>query len=238
MFMKKIIGVLAALLSVFIIFSSCNLDNGTTNPQTGYFMVANVSHDAPHLNVYINTAPFDTGLAYGTYTPYVSATAGVYNFSFYPAGSSTSVLDNSVTVAANKVYSYFVIDSFSKIKTAFVEDNIIAPSGDSAFLRFFDFTPNFPQPVNVWDSAANAGAGRVLYSGRTFNDKSSNPSFADFTELKSGAYTLQIKQIDGTLLLSQAVTLEGGRVYTLFSKGFYGGTGIQALGMGQIQNYP
>lgn len=237
--MKKLIGAVSAVLSLLIIFSSCNLDNGTTNPQTGFFLVANVSPDAPHLDIFINNAKFDTGMAYGNYTPYVSATAGVYNFSVYPAGSGTSVLNNNLSIAANKVYSYFVIDSFSKVQSALVEDNIIAPSGDSVFVRFFNFSPNLP-PVDVIDSAGTAGGvpGSVLFSIRGYNGQANNPNIAVFNELKQGTYTLQLKPVGDTIVYSTHISLTGGKVITLFAKGFKGGTGDQALGIGQMQNYP
>jgi len=231
--MKKILRSISAVLVLGLIFFSCKLDNGTSNPQTGFFMVANVSPDAPHLNVNVNNSAFDTGLVFGSYTPYVSANAGTYNFAFYPSGSSTPVLTNNVTIDVNKVYSYFVIDSFSKVKSAVVEDVFKAPSGDSVYVRFFNFCPNLTQAIDVKDSANNTS----LFSSRTFNDQASNPSFAAFNEIKAGAYTLQLKQIDGTLLSSQSTTLEGGKVYTLFAQGFKGGIGDQALSIGQIINF-
>ena len=118
--MKKILGSISAVLAFLFIFSSCNLDNGTTNPQTGFFLVANVSPDAPHLAVTINNSNFDTGFVFGNYTRshYVSATAGAYNFIIYPTGTSTPVLNNNLNIEANKVYSYFIIDSFTKVKSA------------------------------------------------------------------------------------------------------------------------
>ena len=231
--MKKILGIASAVFSLFIIFSSCSLDSGTTNPETGFFLVANVSPNAPRVNVSINSVPFVDTLAYGKYTPYVSAPAGLYNFNFYPEGSATSVLNNSISLAANKVYSYFVIDSFSKVQSAVVEDIIIAPSSDSIRIRFFNFSPNLP-PVDVIDSAANA----VLFSIRGFNDQANNPGLATFNRLKAGTYTLQLKPVGGSIIYSTQVTLTGGKAYTLFAKGFNGGTGDQALGIGQMQNYP
>src|SRR5580765_8179097 len=135
--MKKIVGCVTAVAAFMFIVSSCNLDSGTTNPQTGFFMVGQISPDAPHFNISINGATFDTGLAFGNYTPYVSANAGVYNFVFYPTGSSTPVINNSLNIEVNKTYSYYVIDSFSKVKAAVVQDVFTAPPGDSVYVRFF-----------------------------------------------------------------------------------------------------
>jgi hypothetical protein len=122
--MKKIVGSISAVLALTFVVVSCNVDSGTSNPQTGFFLVSNVSPDAPHLNISINNEAFDTGLAFGTYTPYVSANAGTYAFAFYPSGSSTPVITNNVTIDVGKVYSYFVVDSFHEVKSAIVEDKL------------------------------------------------------------------------------------------------------------------
>jgi hypothetical protein len=230
--MKKILGSISAVLALVFIFSSCSLNNSSAIPQVGYFLVASLSPDAPHLNISINNSTFDTGLAFGNYTPYYNANGGTYNFVVFSSGSATPVINNNVNIEVNKAYSYFVIDSFSKAKAAVVEDAFQPPSGDSIYIRFFQFSPNISQPINVVDSTG------TLFSGRTFNDQVSNPLFANFIELKAGSRTLQIKQFDGTVLASQVVTLDGGKVYTLVGRGFYGGTGDQALGIGELINYP
>ena len=233
--MKKIVGSISAVVILVFFLSSCKLNNENTNPETGFFLIAQTSPDAPHLTININGSVFDTGLAFGNYTPYVSAAAGTYNFTIFPSGSSTPVITNNLNLAVNKVYSYFVVDSFHEAKAAIVEDVVVAPAGDSIHVRFFHFSPNVTQPIDIIDTThGNA----VLFSGRTFNDQSVNPSFANFTGLLAGNYGLQIKQIDGTVIARVGLNLEGGKVYTLFAKGFLGGTGDQSLGIGPLINYP
>jgi len=233
--MKKIVSSISALLFLALVIS-CN-DNSTSNPTTGFFLVANVSPDAPALNLTINNQDMiDTGISFGTYTPYYSANAGTYNFAFYPSGSSTAAISNNVTIEANKVYSYFLVDSFSEVKSSIVPDVFPKPPGDSVYVRFFNFSPSVPQPLSLFDSTAN----NVLatpFQSRAFNDQSVNPSFANFVEIPAGNYTLQLKMVDGTTLWSHNGNLDGGKVYTLFAQGSYNGTGAQTFGLGQIVNY-
>ena len=232
--MKKIVSGVSAFLLLALVLS-CN-DNNTSNPSLGYFLVANVSPDAPSLSLTINSNVIDTGLSFGTFTPYYSANAGTYNFAFYPSGSSTAAVTNNVNIEANKVYSYFLVDSFSEVKSSIVPDVFPKPPGDSVYVRFFNFSPNLPQPVNLVD----ATTGLALFpnsTSRTFNDQATNLPYSNFTEIHAGSYTLELKLADGTILWSHAGNLEGGKVYTLFAQGTYNGTGAQAFGLGQILNY-
>lgn len=229
--MKKIPAMVVIFLSI-IILSACNINNNSnTNPQQGYFLVANISPDAPPISMSINNSSFLTNLAYGAYTPYYGAAGGSYSFSIYGTTSSP-VLSNTVTISTNTLYSYFLIDSFNNIKSSIVTDNIPTTSSDSVYIRFFNFSPNVGS-VSLRDSAT----GTLLFSNRTFNDQNTNVSYANFTRLVSGTYDLQLYLSDSTLQGGKSFSLIGGHVYTLFAKGFAGGSGDTTLGIGQITNY-
>lgn len=235
--MKKFrtLAVAAVCISFFIV--SCNISNsGNTNPQQGAFLIANVSPDAPGLFVYINNSPFTNGFNYGVYTQYLLATQGSYDFTFFDSSSSTTpILSKTVTIDAYTNYSLFLVDSFSHLKSSFVSDVYPKPSGDSIYLRFFNFSPN-AGALNLYDAASDS----TLYSTRNFNDQDGNASLSSFNRLYNGAsktYNFQLKQPDGTIVASKDITLSGGRVYTLFAKGTLTGTGTQELSIGQIQNY-
>jgi hypothetical protein len=221
-------------MAMLIAVTSCSVgSSGTTNPQQGFFLVANVSPDSDPLNIFINNSPFLQSLGYGSYTQYYGAGAGSYSFTFYGT-STTPVLSNTVTIDAAKTYSYFVVDSFSKIKTSFVQDQFPVPSADSVFIRFFNFSPN-STIFTLTDSASQTD----LYPYRAFNDQNGNSNYISFNGMPAGIYTFQLKNpnITDSVVLSKIDTLVGGHVYTLLAKGFYGGTGQQALDLGKIQNY-
>lgn len=181
--------------------------------------------------MFINGSPLGTGLGYGVYTPYYSATSGSYAFSFTDANNNT-LLTSTVVFAATKSYDYYVIDSFSKLKAAFVENDYTVPGTDSVFIRFFNFSPN-SGAVSLADSTAGAN----LFSNRAFNDQAGNPGYVSYARMPAGAYTFQLKNIFDSVLASRKDTLSGGHVYSVFAKGFYNGTDVQALGIGQVQNY-
>lgn len=233
---KNLLGIIAVFSSV-IFLTSCIDNNNTTQPQTGAFLLAQTSPDAPNVGVYINGSIFDT-LHFGNYTRYIGGiTPGTYAFaadSFGIQNPANAKLKSNVTIDANQYYSYFVIDSFSKLKAAWVSDVFQAPSSDSVYVRFFNFCPNTAEPLNLVDADNN-----VWSQLRNFNDQS-NPQFVAFTERVAGTYTLSLKTASGTVLTTQDdVKLIGGHVYTLFAKGIIGSTdATKALSIGIIQNYP
>jgi hypothetical protein len=219
------------VLIVLICASSCNVNHDNSNPQQGSFLVANVSPDATPVNIYISSSPFQQQMAYGNYTPYYSLTAGSYTISVTDA-SNLAVLNSTVTFDATKLYSYILVDSFKTLKAAFVQDNFKVPGSDSIYIRFFNFSPN-SQPLTLYDSTHST----ALYSARVFNDQAFQSDFANFKGMPAGNYTFQLKQPDGKVLASGPHQLDGGHVFTIFAKGFVGGSGAQAVGIGQIQNY-
>jgi len=230
--MKKFRLVILAVSSSLVILSSCLKDSNTTQPPLGVFLLAQVSPDAPNLSVYINNSLFDT-LHFSNYTPYVTANPGTYEIQIDSFPSTTSLLKNSITIEAKKNYSYFIIDSFHKIKSAWINDVFKAPSSDSAYVRFFNFCPNS-------GALSLAETGGSTFSGnRIFNDQQSNPQYIAFQEVKAGSYSFDLKDTSGAVRKTQTINLTGGHVYTLFAKGIIGSADTtRALSIGQLENYP
>jgi hypothetical protein len=238
--MKKIILSAVAVLSSLIFLNSCTLDNNsnTTQPQSGAFLVANASPTAPtNLSVYINSSRFIDSIHFGVSTPYVTGVnPGTYDFAADSFGTTNPAkLKSTVTIEANKFYSYFIIDSFSKVKAALINDVFKVPSPDSAYIRFFNFCPNATSPLSL----VNAANQSPWADGRTFNGQSTNPQYIAFQEEPAGTYNLQLQNINGDTLKTQSITLTGGYVYTLYAKGIIGSADTsKSISIGQIQNYP
>src|SRR5438552_3159089 len=217
--MKKLPVIITTAACIMLFAVSCSVDNGSdTNPQQGFFLVANISPDSKPLNVYVNGSPLGSGLSFGIYTPYYSTTAGSYTFSFTDSANNT-LLSNTVSIEAQKTYDYYLIDSFSKLKSAFVENDYVLPGTDSVLIRFFNFSPNSAQ-VTLADAVAGD-----LFTNRYFNDQAGSPAYVSYTKMPAGIYNLQLKNVYDSVLSTRTDTLSGGHVYSIFAKGFYGGTG-------------
>lgn len=236
--MKRIFAGLITVFTSLLILSSCTISSNLTQPQVGAVLAAQLSPDAPKLNLYVNSNnAFDTGMAYTNYTGYATVNPGTYSFSTIPSGTNTSNYNTAVTIEANKYYSFFLIDSFNNLKSAFVNDVFQRPSGDSVYIRFFNFALDLPSPISLFNSAGEVG----LSTGRVFNDQALNPQYIAFTEVPAGTYALELHSANDSTIAATSLTLSGGYVYTLVAKGIYNYKGTdttKALSIGLLENYP
>lgn len=216
-----------AMSAIFAV--GCDKDDDPA-PQARV-LVVHASPNAPAVDVRVNNNVAKANLAYPTNTGYLSVNAGNTNLKVSPTGTTTYVIDANVTLDADKNYSVFAIDSVSKIKAAVVADDLTAPAAGKSHVRFFHLSPNAP----AVDIAVTGGP--VVFGNRTFNDQGSNNRTA-FTPLDAGTYNLEVRVAGtNTVVLSlPGIPLQAGKIYTVFAKGFLGGTGAQALGAEIIAN--
>lgn len=218
----KIFGWMA--LSVFI--ASCDKDDDDEMEEKAQVMVVHASPNAPAVDVRVNNAVALSNVAFPTNSSYLAVNSGTTNIKVSPATTTTYVIDANVDLMANTNYSVFAIDSVNKIKAAVVTDNLATPATGKAHVRFFHFSPNAP----AVDIAVTGGP--VVFSSRAFNDQATTTSRQAFTPLDAGTYNLEVRLAGTTtrVLALPNVVLTAGKIYTVFAKGFVGGTGAQALG--------
>lgn len=230
--MKKIFVNVFSLVTVLLAFTACNKDDNNNEMSKSQVMVVHASPNAPNVDVRINNSVALTNVAYPTNSNYSVVNSGSTNIKVSPTGTTNYVIDATVNLEANKYNSVFAIDSVSKIKAAVVTDDLSAPAAGKAHVRFFHFSANAP----AVDIAVTGGP--VLFSNRKFNDQATNASLASFTPLNAGTYNLEVRAAgtNTVVLALPNITLTAGKIYTVFAKGFLGGTGAQALGAQIIAN--
>ena len=228
--MKKVLYT-AALAVLSLSFVSCEKDEDVEENQSKV-MIVHASPNAPNVDVRLNNTVALTNVPFPGNSEYNSVAAGNTNIKISPTGTTTYVIDANVPFMAEMNYSVFAIDSVSKIKAAVVTDNLAAPATGKAHVRFFHLSPNAP----AVDIAVTGGS--VLFSNRSFNDQAANTSLQNFTPLDAGTYNLEVR-VAGTTTVAlplPGISLAAGKIYTVFAKGFLGGTGAQALGAQIIVN--
>lgn len=228
--MKNSIVKFLTLLAFPVVLLSCDKDDD--DPAKARVMVVHASPDAPAVDVRVNNTVALTNVAFPSNSQYTEINSGSTNIKVSPTGTTTYVIDATVNLAPDESYSVFAIDSVSKIKAAVVGDDLTTPASGKAHVRFFHFSPNAP----AVDIAVTGGP--VLFPNRSFNDQSTTASVVAFTPVDAGAYNLEVR-VAGTNTVALAipnVTLTAGKIYTVFAKGFLGGTGAQALGAQVIVN--
>ncbi len=215
----------ALLLASILVLSSCDKDDDKTYADV---MVTHASPDAPGVDLLIdNVKKNSAALTYPNNTGYLETESGTRNIKVNVAGTTTTVINADLTLTKDVNYSIFAIDSVSKISAIVFEDDLSAPAAGKAHVRFLHLSPNAPA-VDV----AVASSGAVVFGDVSFKEGTA------FTPLDAGTYNLDVR-VAGTstvALVLPAITLQAGKIYTVFAKGFLGGTGVQALGAEIITN--
>jgi len=218
------------LVLIVTSLSSCLKNNLGPSQSPGAVLIVHASPNAPNIDMYVDGARSLYNISYGSDTGYAIINPGTYSFAFTQTGNTTPLVTQSFTFEGGKLYSIFTIDSVSKMKAVYVADNIATISLDSVQIRYFDLSPDAPFHTAVITS----GTDSVQYTIRGFNDQGGNSDFQNFTSLKAGTYDLKLSQPgSGTpFKVFNNLVLTGGKVYTIYLKGFYNGSGTQALGVG------
>jgi len=216
------------LAAVSMVMISCSDDDNPVVPtDKATVMVVHASPNAPAVDLLVDNNVAGSGLAFPNNTAYLSVDAGTRNVKVNVAGTSTTVINADLSLTANDSYTVFAVDSVSKISTVVLNDNLAAPAAGKAHVRFVHLSPNAPA-VNI--TLTN---GTIVFGNNAFKQAT------DFTPLDAGTYDLQVRDAatNNTVVLDlPGIALTNGKIYTVFAKGFLGGTGAQALGAQIIVN--
>lgn len=228
--MKKNLFLFGAMaLSVLFLFSSCDEDDDDDMHAHANVLVTHASPDAPGVDLLVDDAKVNSAaLTYPGNTGYVMVEAGTRNIKVNVTGTSTTVIEANLDLMQDANYSVFAVDSVANISALVISDDLTAPASGKAHVRFIHLSPNAP----AVDIAVDGGA--VVFSDYSFKE------YTAFTPLDAGSYDLEVR-VAGTATVAldlDPITLEAGKIYTVFAKGFLGGTGTQELGAEIIVNNP
>ena len=219
-----------ALAAFSMAFVGCSADDDNimsdmTAPQSTV-MIVHASPDAPGVDILVDDARAVQGLEFTSNTGYVPVPAGERNVKVNASGTSTTVINADLTLDQNLTYTVFAIDSLNGISALVLVDNLAAPADGKAHVRFVHLSPNAPA-VDI----ALVG-GPAVFPNVEFGE------YIDFTPLDAATYNLEVR-LAGTntvVLPLGSISLMDGKIYTVYAKGFVGGTGSQALGAEIIVN--
>jgi hypothetical protein len=226
--MKFNLSILASvlLMSTAVLFTSCKKEDDAHEHTN--VMVVHASPDAPGVDLLVDDVKKNSAaLNFPNNTGYLELEAGTRNLKVNVAGTTTTVINADVPFTKDMSYSVFAVDSVSVISAIVLTDDLTAPAAGKAHVRFVHLSPDAPA-VDV----AVASTGDIVFGNKAFKE------YTAFTPLDAGAYNLDVR-VAGTstvALVLPTITLEAGKIYTVFAKGFLGGSGAQALGAEIIVN--
>jgi hypothetical protein len=215
----------ALLMAAVFTMSSCEKEEDKTYANV---LVTHASPDAPGVDWTIvdDSKQNSSALTFPNNTGYLQVESGTRNIKVNVSGTSTTVINADLTLEKDKNYSVFAVDSVSKISAVVVADDLTAPAAGKAHVRFIHLSPNAP----AVDVALDGGA--VVFGNTAFKASTA------FTPLDAGTYDLEVR-VAGTSTVAldlDPITLQAGKIYTVFAKGFLTGTGAQALSAEIIVN--
>ena len=216
------------LFASITLFTSCKEDESNDDKSYAKVLVTHASPNAPGVDLLVdNSKQNSSALTFPNNTGYLQVESGTRNIKVNVTGTSTTVIEANLMLAKDNNYSVIAVDSVSKISAIVLADDLSAPAAGKAHVRFIHLSPNAPA-VDV----AVASSGAVVFGNKAFKE------YTAFTPLDAGTYNLDVR-VAGTstvALVLPAITLEAGKIYTVFAKGFLGGSGAQALGAEIIVN--
>lgn len=201
-------------------------DNPIGPTWRAHVMAVHASPDAPGVDLLVDGKVAGTNLTYPNNTGYLSVKPGTRNLKVNATGTTTTVIDANVKLMRNTNYTVFATGALAGIAPLVLVDDLSTPAAGKAHVRFVHLSPDAP----AVDVAVQGGP--VVFGNRAFKDAT------DFTPLAAGTYDLEVR-LAGTntvVLPLPGITLQAGKIYTVFAKGFVGGSGAQALGAQIIVN--
>jgi hypothetical protein len=227
--MKNLIFALSISLLAFT-FIGCDDEETPVSPtpetSNSLVKVIHASPDAPGVDLLVDNAVAGTNLTFPNNTGYLTVPSGTRNVKVNVTGTMTTVIEANVPFMKDVNYSVFAVNSVSNIEPLLIEDDLTAPAQGKAHVRFIHLSPDAPAvDITLTD-------GTVVFGNRAFKD------FTAFTPLDAGTYNLQVR-VAGTNTVAldlPGITVESGKIYTVFAKGFLSGSGTQALGAQIIVN--
>lgn len=224
---------IAGLLAIAMVASGCSDDDeknpiNSSTPSKAKVLIVHASPDAPGVDIVVDDGPVAvSNLEFPDNTGYVELPTGTRNVKVNVYNTSTTVIDADLNLNPNTNYSVFAVNSVSNIEPLVLVDDLTAPAAGKSHVRFVHLSPDAPA-VDI----AVSGGGPVVFGNVAFK------AYQGFTPLDAGTYNLEVR-LAGTstvVLPLGDVTLQSGKIYTVFAKGFVSGSGGQALGAEVIVN--
>ncbi len=211
-------SVFVLLLWVITATSACGKSD---NPTYGEFMVVNASPGFGPVDIYLDNNKFNTAaLAYPMNTGYSTVEAGQHNMKVTSAGSTTSIFEGNLNTLGDISQSIFIYGLPTSLNVFAVADNTFSPSGGKALIRFFHLSPG-GQTVDV--GTVNSAIFTSIYPSRSFETSTSAINNSVYNAIDVGTYLFDIRVAGtGISLVSDDITLVGGKFYTIFLRGISG----------------
>ncbi len=220
--MRKTFFAVIACVAV-VGFHSCNKEFGTTTAKW-----VHVSPDAPALEVFNSGKKLLENFKYGDVSDYLTYDRSNLSFQVKYIGEIRTRVSNPIWEEGGR-YSAYIIDSFGALNRLILNDVFSAPEAGKAQFRFLHLSPDLPP----FELLVN---GSLFFEEETIFDFG-NQGLATFNPIDEGTYTFKalVENTASTDTLTLGnISIENGKTYTLFAKGFLADTATNKLSLGVV----
>ena len=207
------------------LLSSCKKDDPYNFEDTigAEVNLINASPDAGSSRLYVdNILRTPTGVNYGDASGYFKTFLGDQDVDVRSTSGETVLSSSHTQFDANERYTFMLVGQNCSLGLISFADDVVAPAAGKAKIRFVNAAPN--------------AAGASLTSAvATITGPQNFRGVAPSTEVTAGAYALSV--VSGNSRSNTTnVTLESGKIYTIYAKGLVGGSSTSAFGVGIYTN--
>jgi hypothetical protein len=192
----------------------------TVNPL---LRLVHASPGAPAVAVYVDGQPATTALRFGETTPYARVPAGERRVQVVASGAGPTgqaFIDTRVDLKPGQAYTVVAADTPVKMQPVVLNDALASPAPGKAYVRLFHASPDAPSVADI----AVAG-GPVVFKGVAFKADSG------YLPVDPASYRFEVRPA-GTvqaLATTDAISLAGGRIYTVFAIGQFSDNTFRAV---------
>ncbi len=175
------------------------------------FRLMNSVPDESNLDVLVDSTSVSSNLAYGTSTGYLSEKSGSHQVGIEPSGSSTTLLQQSISFASGTDTTVISYGFSTQVANLVLTDDNSAPASGDFKIRVINVSPNLG-PADVY----------IVTPGTPLSTVSptiSNLGFgatAPYQSLASGNYEIELTSVGQKFAAvdTGTLTFSGGQVWT------------------------
>ena len=208
------------LLAAAALSAACSDDGNTAPEGQGRLRIVHVSPDAPNLDVVLDGDTVASDIAYLGSSDYLELSAAGHVMQISETNTSTTLIDQDVTVADGVDYTVIVGNTLNDIEALVLTDNNGTPPAGTIRVRAVHGAPA-AGPVDIY--VTDPGTDLTLTS-----PAASNVAFGQvlpYVQTNAGTYQVRVTPT-GTkdvIIDSGALTLENGQVRTVIAVEAAGG---------------
>ena len=214
------------LLAAAALSGACSDDDNTAPERQGRLRIVHASPDAPDLDVVVDGDTVATDITYLGSTDYLQLSAGGHVMQLSETNTSTTLIDEDVTVADGADYTVIVANTLNEIEAlVLTDDNSTPPAGTIRVRAVHGAKAAGAVDIYVTDPGTDLTLTSPVASNVLFGQA------LPYVEANAGTYQVRVTPTGSkdVIIDSGALTLVNGQVRTVIA--------VEAAGGGEPFNF-